>query len=283
VAHRVISKVHKIKSHMKRDQVAPDQMEWWQGNDKADWIANQALPQYIEAEETDFLKAAAQQRQRLRQVCDHLSQVEALAPMARLLRQHPRTRASKAEVQAKRQHVWEWHRERRLCQRCGLMPRRQDCRSYRGSCPGHIPGHAQVHPSHRMRMTTVPGAEVPLVFCKSCGSYGQARFAKLRKVCSGTPSTATFTMHKRLLQGRHPLSQLPLTPHVAWCPPAPRCRQPFAEAAARTRLRSSTVAIAPGSGPDPQQETEPASDPGVQEQASSDEDVFHHGFGLDED
>jgi hypothetical protein len=153
--------------------------------------------------------------------------VEAMAPMGRLLRQHPRTKASKAAAQSRLQHAWVWHGERRLCQRCGIMPRRQDCSSYRVHCPGHISGHSQVHTSHKMRHTTVLGAEVPLVFCKSCGSYGQSRFAKLRQVCPGRPSAATRTMHKRLLLGKHPLTQVPLAPPIAWRPPPPRCRQHF--------------------------------------------------------
>jgi hypothetical protein len=275
------------------------------------------------------LQAAAQQRQRLRQVCDHLSQVEALAPMGRLLRLHPRTKASKAAAQSTRHHVWVWLCDRRLCQRCGLMPRRQDCRSYRASCPGHTPGHSQVHPSHKMRYTTVLGVEVPLVFCKACGSYGQTRFAKLRQACPGKPSAATYTMHKRLMQGRHPLSQVPLAPHTAWRPPVPKCRQPFAAAAPRSRPSSHTDSVVPGPGPSSAmvQASETADDPstshrpGVSPQVahepsasappgqvaalehqldqlagfergfvqavqaaddSSDEDVFAHGFALDE-
>jgi hypothetical protein len=162
--------------------------------------------------------------------------VEAMAPMGRLLRQHPRTKASKAAAQSRLQHAWVWHCDRRLCQRCGIMPRRQDCSSYRVHCPGHISGHSQVHASHKMRHTTVLGAEFSLVFCKSCGSYGQSRFAKLRQVCPGRPSAATRTMHKRLLQGKHPLTQVPLAPHIAWRPPPPRCRQHFEHIVPHVRL-----------------------------------------------
>jgi hypothetical protein len=167
VAHHFISQVHKVESHMKRDQaVAQDQVEWWQGNDKADWLANQALPQYIAVEEQDFLKAAQLQKSRLRQICVHLSQVEAQAPMARLLKLHPRTKASRERTQATRKHNWVWHSDCRQCRRCGIIPRREDRRSLGQTCPGRQAGHAQVHPTHRMRGAAIPGAEVSLVFCK---------------------------------------------------------------------------------------------------------------------
>jgi hypothetical protein len=101
------------------------------------------------------------------------------------------------------------------------MPRLHDLRSYRDSCPGQVPGHGHVHPTHRMRHTSTTGAGLSLVFCKQCGCYGQTRFAKLREVCRGRPTaaTTTTTMRKRLMQGKHPLTQVPLSPHVAWQPP----------------------------------------------------------------
>jgi hypothetical protein len=226
-------------------------------------------------------------------VCLHLSQVEAMAPMAKLLKQHPRTKASKERALATRRHRWVWHADRRYCQVCGIAPRFTEVSSYRWACPGRVPGHEQVHATHSMRYTTFATTGLPLVFCKLCGCYGQTRFAKLRLPCRGRPTTATATMHKRLMKGLHPLTQVPLQPHVAWtCPPP---SSPRGQQVCRTRrsltadqvLHRSASAATQVEGLEQQLDDLAGLERGCVQAAqaaddSSDEDVFALGFALDE-
>jgi hypothetical protein len=290
VAHQVIRDIHKVKSHMTRAQAeSASQVEWWHGNSTVDWLANVALPQYPQVELDDFFRDAKVQKSTLRQVCDHLSQVENMAPMARLLKENPRTKAAKEQAKARRRHCWTWQGSRRLCTLCGIAPRTQDVGTLRRPCAGSIPGYEVIHGTHRMRITGIVASGAALVFCKQCGSYGQSRFANLRLPCQGRPSAATRTMHKRLLRGQHPLTQVSLLPHVAWRPdqvskvgpptdpvPLPHAPGPPQQVGThRSGVLTGQLEVLAG--------YEQGLAHAVQtDQDSSDEDVFAHGFDLAE-
>jgi hypothetical protein len=108
-AHKVMSQVHNVKSHMTRAQaIALDQVVWLNDNSLADLHANLALPLYQELELDYFLKAHKQQKQQLRAVCSKLAAVEQCHPMAALRKLHPRTKQAAARAKQKRGHVWTW-------------------------------------------------------------------------------------------------------------------------------------------------------------------------------
>jgi hypothetical protein len=103
VAHQVISDIHKVKSHMTKAQAEGlGQLVWWHGNSTVDWLANLALPQYPEVDLAEFTQADKQQKLTLRQVCQHLSQVEKLTPLGKLLKEHPRTKAGRDRSQVRK-------------------------------------------------------------------------------------------------------------------------------------------------------------------------------------
>jgi hypothetical protein len=140
-----------------------------------------------------------------------------------------------------------------------------------------------------MRMTSFPASGIPIVFCRLCGCYGQTRFAKLRQVCTGRPTAATTTMHKRLMRGVHPLTQVQLRPHVAWRPVTSLSGLDLPRQVRPTAAAGPPQDHAAGAGGhDLEQQLDVLAGYERQfvhfvqaEQDTSDEDVFAHSSGFD--
>ncbi len=70
--------------------------------------------------------------------------------------------------------------------------------------PPPIDSHALYGRGHRLSVTA------GVVWCRTCGRHAAAAVRALAKPCAGAASGAYFTRLKRLRDGRHPLTGLPL-------------------------------------------------------------------------
>ncbi len=294
-------RVLKVKGHVTEAEVAHDADLKWRraGNSLADKLAKKGARAHYVGDQWAAAKETAKRQDDHADLCTWIgAALSEWADEKRVRRREPDRKAMLARRRQRRDaarlvggHRIAWGRDGWKCQDCGMQARSQSgARKLAGRpCPGHIatriPDQAENGAAAHVLWTAEaddlqgPGG-ANVTWCSVCGAYSSTKLYKLAGRCSGPAEKAALTRLRALRGLRHPVLGYRLAkPHRMT-----DGLKSIMERQAAERKARYAEAIKVGSSGQPEGDAariERAAEGGADD--GSEEDIFGHGGGLDED
>jgi ribonuclease HI len=208
----VIAGWHKVKSHVERSTAkAQGWVEYWEGNDRADYWAGRAT---ASADSPELRTLEIDRKRRATEARDGFRALAGLVDPALLRAPHVRHLAQKAAQVTKPPHAFLWipHLKLWVCSQCErakthpVQPKLD-----KSAC---VPQELQVHPSHALAQGWERGSNglgTVFRFCTRCGLHATLRLRGLRQPCPGAATGYGRWCLRHIEELRvHPRTKVPL-------------------------------------------------------------------------
>ncbi len=216
----------KVKGHVTEAEVAHDQQLKWrrEGNRHADRLAKRGARAHYTDEQWAVAKKTIQEQEYHADLCTWIGTALGCWPTEKQVRRKAVDREAMKERRQKRRdaarlvggHRVAWGRDGWKCQDCGTQARTHSgaMRLVNQPCGGHIttriPMQRPSGPAGHVLWTAEAdddqgqgGANV--TWCAVCGAYSSSKLYKLRGICSGPAQNAARTRLRALQSLRHPV------------------------------------------------------------------------------